>query len=183
MAANAGQRLFGENYLQEALVKMQQLQDLPLSWHFIGPIQSNKTRLLAEHFDCIHTIDREKTARRLSEQRPAHLPDLKVLLQVNTSGEASKSGVIPAALQNLAACVNELPRLELCGLMSIPQAVSDFNQQRHAFRLLREARDQLLTRGFSTCTELSMGMSGDFEAAIAEGATIIRIGTDLFGPR
>jgi pyridoxal phosphate enzyme (YggS family) len=182
-AMASAQRHFGENYLQEALDKMDGLQGQGLVWHFIGPIQSNKTRPLAEHFDWIHTVDRDKVARRLNEQRPEGMPPLNILLQVNTSGEDTKSGIAPAALPALASTVASLPRLRLCGLMSIPAPADAFDAQRAAFRELREARDSLLKAGFATCTELSMGMSNDFEAAIAEGATMIRIGTDIFGPR
>jgi pyridoxal phosphate enzyme (YggS family) len=182
-AMTSGQRHFGENYLQEALDKMDGLQGQGLVWHFIGPIQSNKTRPLAEHFDWIHTVDRDRIARRLNEQRPDGMPPLNVLLQVNTSGEDTKSGIAPEALPGLAATVASLPRLRLCGLMSIPAPTSESNAQRAAFRVLREARDRLRDAGYATCTELSMGMTNDFEAAIAEGATMIRIGTDIFGPR
>jgi len=182
-AMACGQINFAENYLQEALEKMDALAGHDLIWHFIGPIQSNKTRALAERFDWIHTLDREKIARRLNEQRPPSMPPLNILLQVNTSGESSKSGVEPAALSALAACVASLPRLRLKGLMSIPAPAESLADQRASFGQLREARDRLQSEGFSTCTELSMGMSNDFEAAIAEGATMIRIGTDIFGPR
>jgi pyridoxal phosphate enzyme (YggS family) len=182
-AIDFGQRHFAENYLQEALDKMTRLSGEGLVWHFIGPIQSNKTRPLAEQFDWVHTVDRDKIARRLHEQRPEGKPPLNILLQVNTSGEDSKSGITPDALPTLAAYVATLPRLRLCGLMSIPAPASDFASQRSAFRALRDARDRLQQAGFATCTELSMGMSSDFEAAIAEGATMVRIGTDIFGPR
>jgi len=183
IAAETGQVHFGENYLQEALEKIQQLDALGLTWHFIGPIQSNKTRAIAEYFQWVHSVEREKIARRLSEQRPAGLPSLKVLLQVNISHEASKAGVTLEALPSLAESVAGLPRLELAGLMSIPEPTRDVDRQRQNFRLLREARDELISRGHDTCKHLSMGMSNDFEAAIAEGATIVRIGTDIFGPR
>lgn len=179
----AGQHLFAENYLQEALDKMQALTDLSLAWHFIGPIQSNKTRLLAEHFDWVHTVDREKIASRLNEQRPANRPPLKVLLQVNVSNEAGKSGVTLAELPTLAAFTGSQSRLQLCGLMAIPAPEPDFDRQRLAFRLLAEARSQLQQLGHKDCTELSMGMSQDLEAAIAEGATMVRVGTDIFGRR
>jgi len=178
-----GQMAFGENYLQEALEKIGTLESLPINWHFIGPIQSNKTRAIAEHFQWVHSVDREKIARRLSEKRPPELPPLKILLQVNLSGEASKSGVSPNALPELARSVAELPHLELRGLMSIPAPGNDFEHQRQTFRRLAEARDNLLAMGLSSCQELSMGMSQDYEAAIAEGATIIRIGTAIFGRR
>lgn len=182
-AADVGQQDFGENYLQEALDKIQALGGLPLTWHFIGPIQSNKTRPIAEHFHWVHTVDREKIARRLSDQRPDGLPPLKVLLQVNLSGEDSKSGVTLADLPALAASIAPLPRLELAGLMAIPAPETDMDKQRLVFRQLKEARDHLLTHGHPGCQHLSMGMSGDFEAAIAEGATMVRIGTDIFGKR
>jgi pyridoxal phosphate enzyme (YggS family) len=183
-AAHAhSQHLFAENYLQEALDKIHALADLDLVWHFIGPIQSNKTGPLAEHFDWVHTVDREKIASRLNEQRPAAQAPLKVLLQVNVSGEASKSGVALADLPILAARVATLPRLQLRGLMAIPAPEPDFDRQRQAFRLLAEARSQLQQLGHKDCTELSMGMSQDLEAAIAEGATMVRVGTDIFGPR
>lgn len=179
----AGQHDFGENYLQEALDKMDTLAGLPLCWHFIGPIQSNKTRDIATRFDWVHSVDRERIARRLSEQRPADLEPLKVLLQVNISGEASKSGVAPEELANLAAAVAVLPGLKLCGLMAIPAPEADFEQQRQTFRRLADAAAALRDLGHAQCRELSMGMSADFEAAIAEGATIVRIGSDIFGPR
>lgn len=179
----AGQHLFGENYLQEALDKMQALADLDLVWHFIGPLQSNKTRALAEHFDWIHSLDRERIAQRLDAQRPADRPPLNVLLQVNLSNESSKAGVSLAQLPMLAAYIATLPRLRLRGLMAIPAPASDFDTQRVVFSRLADARNELQQRGHDDCQELSMGMSGDLEAAIAEGATIVRIGTDIFGPR
>ncbi|MCB1675128.1 MAG: YggS family pyridoxal phosphate-dependent enzyme [Halioglobus sp.] len=181
-AYRCGLHQFGESYVQESLEKMAQLQDLPLVWHFIGPVQSNKTRAIATHFDWIHSVDREKIARRLSEQRPAHLPPLQMCLQVNISGEATKSGVVPKQLPLLVRAVDSLPNLRLRGLMAIPAASGDARQQRRAFAGLREAlRDlQALAPGLDT---LSMGMSGDLEAAIAEGATIIRVGTAIFGRR
>jgi pyridoxal phosphate enzyme (YggS family) len=181
-AYDTGQRHFGENYLQEALTKIAQLP-ADITWHFIGPIQSNKTRPLAEGFDWVHTVDREKIARRLDEQRPADKPPLNVLLQVNVSGEASKSGVSPAELPALATVVASLPRLRLRGLMAIPAPTDNLAEQRVAFRQLAEARDQLIAAGHAGCTELSMGMSQDMEAAIAEGATMVRVGTDIFGSR
>jgi pyridoxal phosphate enzyme (YggS family) len=177
-----GQRAFAENYVQEALEKMDALPP-DIIWHFIGPIQSNKTRALAERFDWVHTVDREKIARRLDEQRPDGRAPLNVLLQVNVSGEASKSGVSPAELSTLAAVVSTLPHLKLRGLMAIPAPASNFESQRQAFRQLAAARALLLAQGYATCTELSMGMSQDMEAAIAEGATMVRIGTDIFGAR
>lgn len=184
-AVAAGQRAFGENYLQEALQKQQQLAHLPeLEWHFIGPVQSNKTRELAAHFDWVHTLDRLKVAQRLNDQRPEHLQPLQVLIQVNVSGEASKSGIEPQALPELAAAVLALPRLQLRGLMCIPEAVEDFEQQRAAFAQLRELLEGL-QRQYPTLPldTLSMGMSGDLQAAIAEGSTLVRIGTAIFGAR
>lgn len=179
----AGQCEFGENYLQEALDKMQQLQDLPLVWHFIGPIQSNKTRALATHFDWVHTVDRLKIAQRLSEQRPPQRGPLKVLLQLNISGEESKSGCSLQELPALADAVAALPNLQLCGLMAIPAPEADPQRQRAVFRQVAAAAAALRAAGHADCRELSMGMSGDFPAAIAEGATMVRIGTDLFGSR
>lgn len=170
---------FGENYLQEALLKQSELADLPLTWHFIGPIQSNKTRPIAEHFDWVHSVDRLKVAQRLSEQRPANLPPLNVLLQVNVSGEDSKSGCSPAELPALAQAIAQLPHLKLRGLMAIPEPTEDVAVQHAAFARLRELM-QALNLGLDT---LSMGMSHDLEAAIGEGATWVRIGTALFGAR
>jgi pyridoxal phosphate enzyme (YggS family) len=182
IAATAGITNLGENYLQDALDKMADLHDLPLCWHFIGPIQSNKTRSIAEHFDWVHSVDRLKIARRLSEQRPAGMPPLQVCLQVNISGESSKSGIMPGELAQLAVAVNELPALRLRGLMAIPAASTDTVAQRQAFAQLRHCLEALQTTlpGLDT---LSMGMSADLESAIAEGSTIVRIGTDVFGPR
>ena len=173
---------FGENYLQEALSKIQALQALPLVWHYIGPIQSNKTRAIAENFSWVHTVDRAKIARRLSEQRPEGLPPLQVCLQVNISGEASKSGVTLAELPALAAAVAELPKLKLRGLMCIPAPSKADADQRAPYRTMRESLEELSQQlpGLDT---LSMGMSADMDAAIDEGATIIRIGTAIFGPR
>ena len=180
-AAAAGQQDFAENYLQEALAKQDELTDLPgLIWHFIGPIQSNKTRPIAERFDWVHTVDRLRIAERLSQQRPADKPPLNVCLQVNVSGEASKSGVDLAALPELADAVAQLPRLRLRGLMTIPAPATMLAQQRMPFRILREAMAALALPGLDT---LSMGMSDDMEAAILEGATLVRVGTALFGPR
>ena len=181
-AAAAGITNLGENYLQEALDKMSALTDLPLCWHFIGPIQSNKTRAIAEHFDWVHSVDRLKIARRLSEQRPAEMPPLQICLQVNISGESSKSGVLPEALAPLAAEVNELPALRLRGLMTIPAASTDTVAQRQAFAQLRQCLEALQTT-LPELDTLSMGMSADLESAIAEGSTIVRVGTGVFGPR
>jgi PLP dependent protein len=183
MARNSGQLHFAENYLQEAQGKIAALADADITWHFIGPIQSNKTRALAEQFDWVHTVDRGKVAQRLHEQRPDDLPPLKVLLQVNVSNEASKSGISIVELPELAAEVAGHSRLRLCGLMAIPAPTPDFIAQRQAFAILRAARATLQNLGHVSCQHLSMGMSADFEAAIAEGATMIRIGTDIFGPR
>lgn len=174
-----GQCDFGENYLQEALGKQQALADLPLCWHFIGPIQSNKTKAIAEHFAWVHSVDRLKIAQRLSEQRPAELPALNICLQVNVSGEASKSGCAPEELPALAAAVAALPHLRLRGLMAIPEPTDDPAEQRAAFARLRELQARLPYE----LDTLSMGMSHDLESAIAEGATWVRIGTALFGAR
>lgn len=182
-ATAAGHRAFGENYLQEALDKIAALAaESGLSWHFIGPVQSNKSRALAEHFDWLHSLDREKIAHRLSEQRPPALAPLNVCIQVNTSAEPSKAGVEPEALPALATVLSGLPGIRLRGLMTLPAPESDFERQRLPFRRLRQMLEELNQTGLSLDT-LSMGTSADFEAAIAEGATLIRIGTDLFGPR
>jgi hypothetical protein len=177
-----GQREFGENYLQEAQEKQAQLADLPLVWHFIGPIQSNKTRAIAENFSWVHGIDRLKIAERLSTQRPPGLSPLQVCIEVNVSGEASKGGVAAAELPGVAEAVAKLPGLRLRGLMAIPAPTPDPAAQRAAFRRVREAYEDLIRRGHALDT-LSMGMSGDLEAAILEGATIVRVGTALFGER
>jgi len=181
-AYQGGQRAFGENYLQEALDKMALLNDLPLEWHFIGPIQSNKTRPIAEHFAWVHGVDRLKVAQRLSEQRPANLPLLNICLQVNVSGEESKSGVAMNEAAPLAQEISRLPHLKLRGLMSIPAPASGETEQRVAFTKLRVLLQELNQQGLSLDT-LSMGMSHDFPAAIKEGATIVRIGTAIFGAR
>lgn len=178
-ACAAGQRDFGENYVQEAVAKMDALADLPITWHFIGPIQSNKTRILAERFHWVHSVDRLKIAERLSAQRPAQLPALEICLQVNVSGEESKSGVAPAELPPLAAAVAQLPGLRLRGLMAIPEPTDDRALQRRRFAALRQLRD---TTDLVLDT-LSMGMSDDLESAIAEGATIVRVGRAIFGDR
>ncbi|MBI2313196.1 MAG: YggS family pyridoxal phosphate-dependent enzyme [Betaproteobacteria bacterium] len=178
----AGQRAFGENYLQEALGKMPALAELPLEWHFIGPIQSNKTRAIAEHFAWVHGVDREKIAERLSQARSPDLPPLHVCVQVNVSGEATKSGAAPEQVPELARRVAELPHLRLRGLMAIPEPSPDAGLQRARFRRLRELKQRLCADGLPLDT-LSMGMSEDLEAAIAEGATIVRVGTAIFGTR
>ena len=175
----AGIRDFGENYLQEARAKQLELADLPLCWHFIGPIQSNKTRDIAEHFAWVHSVDRLKIAQRLSEQRPADLPPLNICIQVNVSGEASKSGCTPTDLPALAAAISALPRLKLRGLMAIPEPTEDRAEQDAAFAAVRTLQESL-NMGLDT---LSMGMSHDLESAIAQGATWVRIGTALFGAR
>jgi pyridoxal phosphate enzyme (YggS family) len=181
-AARAGQRDFGGNYLQEALAKMEQLADLPLVWHFIGAIQSNKTRAIAERFDWVHTVDREKIARRLNDQRPDDARPLNICLQVNISGEAQKAGARPADVSPLAEAVRRLPRLKLRGLMTLPAPSRDAGAQHEPFAELARLFEQLRGAGYPLDT-LSMGMSGDYEAAIAEGATIVRIGSAIFGPR
>lgn len=181
-AAAAGQQAFGENYVQEGVTKVEALAGLGLEWHFIGPLQSNKTRLVANHFAWVHSIDRLKIAERLSEQRDVHLPPLSVCIQVNVSGEDSKSGVAPAELAELAKAVAVLPRLRLRGLMAIPEPTSDVAVQRARFASLRALRDELNGAGHGLDT-LSMGMSDDLEAAIAEGSTMVRVGTAIFGSR
>jgi len=181
-AAVAGQAAFGENYVQEAVDKIAALRGLGLEWHFIGPLQSNKTRVVAEAFDWVHSVDRLKTAQRLAEQRPPGLPPLNLCLQVNVSGEASKSGVSPGDAAALARAVAALPNLRLRGLMAIPEPTEDMALARRRFATLRELRDRLNEKGFALDT-LSMGMSHDLEAAILEGATILRVGTAIFGER
>jgi len=178
-----GQRAFGENYLQEALDKQIQLADLTdIEWHFIGPIQSNKTRPIAGHFGWVHSIDRLKIAQRLSEQRPHELPPLNICVQVNIDDETTKSGVSLAELPALVAAIRPLPRLQLRGLMAIPAATNNPAQQLAAFAKLRNAFETLSVQGYGLDC-LSMGMSGDMEAAIAEGATFVRVGSDIFGAR
>jgi pyridoxal phosphate enzyme (YggS family) len=183
---SAGQRAFGENYVQEAVHKMDALVNVArareIEWHLIGPLQGNKTRVVAERFDWVQTIEREKIAQRLSAQRPDARPSLNVLVQVNVSGEASKSGVEPHTAQALARAVAELPRLRLRGFMAIPEPTEDVALQRARFRTLRELFDDARAHGLELDT-LSMGMSDDMEAAIAEGATMVRIGTAIFGAR
>jgi len=177
-----GQRAFGESYVQEALEKINDLNDLPLEWHFIGPIQSNKTRAIAETFQWVHSVDRLRVAQRLSDARPALLPPLQVCLQVNISGEASKSGVAAAEVALLAEQVSHLSNVRLRGLMTVPRPTDDQEAQRAAFRSMRELLGSLRARGIALDT-LSMGMSDDLEAAIQEGATIIRVGRAIFGER
>lgn len=178
----AGQRDFGENQVQEALAKLTALSGRDLVWHFIGPLQSNKTRPVAERFDWVHSIDRLKVAERLAAQRPERLPPLQVCVQVNVSGEASKSGVSPEAAPALAHAVARLPRLRLRGLMTIPEPTSDTALQRRRFGALRSLKERLVREGLALDT-LSMGMSDDLEAAIEAGATMVRVGTAIFGPR
>jgi pyridoxal phosphate enzyme (YggS family) len=181
-AFQAGQTRFAENYVQEALGKINELGDLALEWHFIGPIQSNKTRGIAENFSWVHSVDRLRIAERLSEQRPVHLPPLQLCLQVNVSGESSKSGVHPDEVDALAKAISKFPRLTLRGLMAVPAPGDDVVAQRLPFARLRELRDELNRQGLRLDT-LSMGMSHDFTAAIAEGATMVRIGSAIFGDR
>ncbi|MDJ0758774.1 MAG: YggS family pyridoxal phosphate-dependent enzyme [Woeseiaceae bacterium] len=180
--AAAGHRDFGENQVQEALDKLPSLKEFPITWHFIGSIQSNKTRAVATHFDWVHAVDRVKIARRLSDQRPEELGDLNICLQVNIDDEASKSGVRPDQLEALATACVEMPRLRLRGLMCLPAVRENLDEQRRPFARLRQLKDELARTGIDMDT-LSMGMSGDFKAAILEGATIVRVGTALFGPR
>lgn len=180
----AGERCFGENYVQEGVDKIAALADLreQIEWHLIGPLQSNKTRTVAEQFDWVHSVDRLKIAERLNEQRPAHLPALQVCLQVNISGEASKSGVAPDDVPALAHAVARLPRLRLRGLMAIPEPGANAQAQAAPHRALRQLLERLQREGLPLDT-LSMGMSADLEAAIAEGATLVRVGTAIFGAR
>jgi pyridoxal phosphate enzyme (YggS family) len=183
----AGQRAFGESYAQEGVEKITALGSMldeprPVQWHFIGPIQSNKTRAIAGAFQWVHSVERERIAVRLNDARPAELPPLQVCIEVNVSGERSKSGVAPGGEAPLAEAIARLPRLRLRGLMTIPEPTSDTTLQRRRFALLRNLQEKLASRGYPLDT-LSMGMSDDFEAAIMEGATIVRIGTAIFGPR
>ncbi|MDP8568968.1 YggS family pyridoxal phosphate-dependent enzyme [Methylophilus aquaticus] len=178
----AGHTTFGENYLQEALNKQEQLRDCAIAWHFIGPIQSNKTQPIARHFDWVHSVDRLKIAQRLSDARPPELPPLNICLQVNISHETSKSGASGEELLQLALSIKQLPHLHLRGLMAIPAPCEDFNAQRDQFRQVRQLFEQLNQQGLLLDT-LSIGMSGDFAAAIAEGSTLVRIGTAIFGAR
>ncbi|MDR7306782.1 YggS family pyridoxal phosphate-dependent enzyme [Rhodoferax saidenbachensis] len=181
-AFDAGQRAFGENYIQEAVEKMAALEHLAVEWHCIGPIQSNKTRLVAEHFQWVHTVDRLKIAQRLSEQRPAHLPPLQVCIQVNVDGGPTKSGVVPDEALALAQAVGALPRLQLRGLMCIPEPAPDFVAASAVFARARGLFNALNTAGLALDT-LSMGMSADLDAAVASGSTLVRVGTAIFGGR
>ena len=180
-ALTAGQSIFGESYIQDALSKIEAIGERA-EWHFIGPIQSNKTRQIATHFDWVHSVDRLKIAQRLNEQRPEHLPPLNICIQVNTSGETAKAGIPPVEIRALAEAISSLPHLRLRGLMTIPAREQDPVRQRQPFHQLRILFEQLNKDGFQLDT-LSMGMSGDMEAAIAEGATLVRVGTAIFGPR
>lgn len=181
-AYSLGQKAFGENFVQEALDKMQHLRDLPLEWHFIGPIQSNKTRSIAENFSWVHSVDRLKIAQRLSDQRPDKLPPLNICLQINVSGEATKGGIAPDEAAALAKSIAALPRLKLRGLMAIPAPAKEPSEQRKPFAQMRALLIQLNSAGLNLDT-LSMGMSHDLTSAIVEGATIVRVGTAIFGSR
>ena len=178
----AGQKSFGENYLQEALTKQQQLKDLVINWHFIGPIQSNKTQAIAENFSWVHGVDRLKIAERLNAGRPPHLPPLNICIQINVSDESSKSGISPQEAETLAKAIVTLPHLKLRGLMAIPAPTKDIALQHEQFKLVRDCYNNLNNKGFQLDT-LSMGMSGDYVVAIEEGATIIRVGSAIFGTR
>lgn len=181
-ALDAGQHAFGENYIQEAVAKITALRGLPLEWHCIGPIQSNKTKLVAEHFDWVQTVDRLKIAQRLSEQRPKHMPPLQVCIQVNVDGGPTKSGVAPGEALALAKSVAALPGLRLRGLMCIPEPASDFVAACAIFKRARDLFDALNAAGLALDT-LSMGMSADLEAAVASGSTMVRVGSAIFGTR
>lgn len=181
-AIDAGQQDFGENFVQEGLAKIDQTRDKDVVWHFIGHLQNNKTRVVAENFDWVHTVDRLKTARRLSQQRPESLGPLNICLQINVDDEDGKSGVVIDALPELATACVDLPNLVLRGLMCLPAVRTAFNEQREPFRKLREMADSLRAKDIELDT-LSMGMSGDYRAAIFEGATIVRLGTAIFGER
>lgn len=178
----AGQTQFGENYLQEALQKQSQLTDLPIEWHFIGPIQSNKTQFIAQHFAWVHSVDRIKIAQRLNDARPPHLPPLQVCIQTNISDESTKSGASPDELLALAQAFANFPRLTLRGLMAIPAPTKDIETQRAQFKAVKKAYEMLINHGFKLDT-LSIGMSEDYLVAIEEGATIVRIGSKIFGER
>lgn len=182
LAVEAGQRRFGESYIQEALEKIAQLRELDLEWHFIGRIQGNKTRAIAENFDWVHSIDSARHMRRLNDQRPEQLPPLKICLQIKIDEEATKAGISPAEARELIAEISGYPRLSLQGLMTLPAPAEQLQAQRRPFRQLRLLRDELATPTLPLQT-LSMGMTDDLEAAIAEGSTLVRIGTAIFGPR
>lgn len=184
-AFSNGLNAFGENYLQEAIDKINTLKSMPAEWHFIGPLQSNKTKHVAENFSWVHTVDRLKIAKRLSDQRPEGLGPLNICLQINIDNETSKSGLIPSEALDLALAASNLPNLNLRGLMAIPKARQDIESQRQPFRALRLLKEQINQQldNYKKIDTLSMGMSGDIEAAILEGATILRVGTDIFGPR
>jgi PLP dependent protein len=182
LAYNAGQTIFGENYVQEAISKQSLLQDCKIEWHFIGPIQSNKTQLIAQHFDWVQSVDRFKIAKRLSEARPENLAPLNICLQLNSSNEISKSGTNLDEITALAESVMTLPNIKLRGIMAIPAPAKDYSVQRAQFKIVKEAYDQLQNHGIAIDT-LSIGMSDDFEAAIAEGANLVRIGSAIFGAR
>ena len=181
-AYTAGQRLFAENYVQEAITKQTELHDLAIEWHFIGPIQSNKTALIAQHFDWVHSVDRLKVAQRLNEARPANMPPLNVCIQINSSEEGSKSGVDIGLQSMLAKEISAMPKLKLRGVMAIPAPTQDFAKQRAQFKIVADAYKNLQQLGFELDT-LSVGMSDDYVAAILEGATIVRIGSAIFGAR
>jgi len=181
-AFSAGQTQFGENYLQEAIAKIKQLEQLPIHWHFIGRIQSNKTRPIAENFDWVHTVASYKHAQRLNDQRPQELAELNICIQVNISKDPGKSGVMAEDTQRLVQQISQLPRLKLRGLMTIPEATSDQQKQRQFFRQLADLQAKINSKGYSLDT-LSMGMSGDMKIAIEEGSTVVRIGTAIFGKR
>lgn len=182
-AITAEQKVFGESYIQEAVDKIQQLSDIPLHWHFIGPIQSNKTKLIAENFEWVHGVDRLKIAQRLSAQRPDKLPDMNICLQVNVSEESTKAGVALSELPELIESILTLPNINLRGFMAIPNRENDFQEQRKPFKLLSDTLEEMNKLFGLTMDTLSIGMSGDLEAAIAEGATFVRVGTDIFGER
>jgi len=182
-ALAAGQKVFGESYIQEAVEKIQQLNNTSLQWHFIGPIQSNKTKLIAENFEWVHSIDRLKIAQRLSDQRPDKLPVLNVCLQINISEESTKSGVTLSELSELIESILKLPKINLRGFMAIPSRERDFQEQRKHFKLLSDTLAEMNQHFCLTMDTLSIGMSGDLEAAVAEGATLVRVGTDIFGER
>jgi len=185
IAVSQGLKAFGENYVQEALDKINNLESLKLEWHFIGPLQSNKTKQVAENFNWVHTVDRLKIAKRLNDQRPEHLGPLNICLQINIDNEPTKSGVIPNQACELALSLHQLPNLRLRGLMAIPKAQTSREKQRQPFKALRLLQDEINRQldNSQKLDTLSMGMSGDIEAAIQEGSTILRVGTDIFGPR